>query len=94
VDGEFGQWTLTLGWMATLGWTATSGWPETGWPATLGSEGWWQGNSQTNETELLGWESFFFFFKNIMRVFKMTEIENLVVQIERFRSSGVIYQIA
>jgi hypothetical protein len=55
VDGDFGQWMVTLGWTTTLGWTATSGWPETGWPATLGSEveGWRQGSSlETNETEL------------------------------------------
>jgi hypothetical protein len=42
VDGDFGQWMVTLGWTATLGWTTSSGWSETGWPMTLGSEveGW------------------------------------------------------
>jgi hypothetical protein len=38
MDGDFGQWMVTLGWTTTLGWTATSGWLKTGWSATLGSE--------------------------------------------------------
>jgi hypothetical protein len=71
VDGDFGQWTMTLGWMVTLGWTATSGWPEIGWPVTLGSEveGWRQGSSpETN----VGRVDFFDFWKDpvLLIVFK------------------------
>jgi hypothetical protein len=79
VDGDFGQWTLTLGWMATLAWTVTSRWPETGWPATLGSEGLAAG--KVSRTKLSCWESLFFYFWKdpvLLNVFEFMHLYDVV----------------